>query len=327
MASNSDQHRLGRQGQWVTASVIDDAASVIAKVFDERATRPEHSVSGWPRRRQQPPDRPHRDRGHHTRSRGHRRGRFHPRLGVPLGRGVVLLREGEPAAEAWVRDRAVTILEARRKVAAGIRRRPRLHGSQAQANQGGRLRQVLTTRPTTWTTDGARSGWPIASGVIETTAHTAEASSTARSSVVVTHRSTVGRPEVDRDVRAATGRHWARLCLRRGRAGTLACHRTSPIAAATVLGAGHWTARAGRAGCHAASSRGSLTRRRHSEMILCDDHTQDNRGYGRAQPAPVRERRRRIVRQIPISKSDRRFLQEQRRRCGKEGVDAPEENA
>jgi len=46
-------------------------------------------------------------------------------------------------------------------------------------------------------------------------------------------------------------------------------------------------ARAGRAGCHAASSRGSLTRRRHSEMILCDDHTQDNRGYGRAQPAPA----------------------------------------
>ena len=39
------------------------------------------------------------------------RGRLHPRARVPLGSSVVLLPEGDTAAEAWVHDRALAVLE------------------------------------------------------------------------------------------------------------------------------------------------------------------------------------------------------------------------
>ena len=147
MASNSDQTPAPvAKAKWVTASVIDDAASVIAKVFDEAERRdPEHQRPvGGPRRRQQPPDRPHRDRGHHTRSRGHRRGRFHPRLGVPLGRGVVLLRRGRTCCRG-LGPRPGGRGTRGQRPQGRCRYQAEGHGytaRQAQANQGGRLRQV-----------------------------------------------------------------------------------------------------------------------------------------------------------------------------------------
>ena len=46
--------------KWLVASVVDDAASVIAQVFDEaeRARSGPRAQLGRPRRRQLPPDRP-----------------------------------------------------------------------------------------------------------------------------------------------------------------------------------------------------------------------------------------------------------------------------
>jgi hypothetical protein len=83
---------------------------------------------------------------------------------------VVLLRRGDPAAEAWVRDRAQAVLEGQaRQVAAGVRRR----ATAARLNKTNRKKADDCTRylvnkaahldyPT-----ALASGWPIATGVIE----------------------------------------------------------------------------------------------------------------------------------------------------------------
>jgi len=120
----------------------------------------------------------------------------------------------------------------------------------------------------------------------------------------------------------ALARLW--LLATAGERGTLALPRTSPIAAATVLRLpGHWDLRVlAELAVMLRAVRGSLTRRRHSEMILCEYHTQDNRGYGRAQPAPAtRTPASHRPTRSPISKRlDRRSLQEQRAPMREGGV-------
>ena len=87
-----------------------------------------------------------------------------------MGRGLVLLREADPAAETWVRQRALAILEGNaREVAAGIRRRattarlPKTKRVKADA-----CAKYLTNKagyldyPT-----ALAAGWPIATGIIE----------------------------------------------------------------------------------------------------------------------------------------------------------------
>jgi len=111
------------------ASVIDDAASVIAKVFDEAsdATRAPASVGGLVDGNNHQIDRIETE----ATTRG-----VEVTVVVDFihvleysGRGVVLLREGEPAAEAWVRDRRSRYSRQRPQGRCRIRRGPRLHGS------------------------------------------------------------------------------------------------------------------------------------------------------------------------------------------------------
>ena len=80
--------------------------------------------------------------------------------------------EGDPAAETWVRDKALAILHGRaRHVAAGIRRR-------ATAAKLAPFKRVKADTCATYLTNktryldyptALRAGWPIATGVIEGT--------------------------------------------------------------------------------------------------------------------------------------------------------------
>ncbi|MGH9187826.1 MAG: ISKra4 family transposase, partial [Acidimicrobiales bacterium] len=80
--------------------------------------------------------------------------------------------EGDPAAEHWVRDRALAVLEGKaRDVAAGIRRRATTAGlSKPKRTKADDCAKKLTNKasyhdyPTALT-----AGWPIATGVIEGT--------------------------------------------------------------------------------------------------------------------------------------------------------------
>jgi len=173
MASNSDQTPAPvAKAKWVTASVIDDAASVIAKVFDEAERRdPEHQRQwvGLVDGNNHQIDR--------IETEATTRGvevtvvvDFIHVLEYLWGAAWCFFAEGEPAAEAWVRDRAVTVLEGNaRKVAAGIRRR-------ATATRLGKHKRTKADACAKYLTNKAdyldyptafASGWPIASGVIE----------------------------------------------------------------------------------------------------------------------------------------------------------------
>jgi hypothetical protein len=158
--------------KWLTASVVDDAAEVLAAVFDEAERR---------------------DPGHQRRWVALVDGNNHQidRIGAEAAaRGVAVtivvdfihvleylwgavwcfFAEGDPAAEAWVRDRALVILQGQaREVAAGIRRRAtaaRL--AKTQRNKADDCARYLVNKahyldyPT-----ALGSGWPIATGVIE----------------------------------------------------------------------------------------------------------------------------------------------------------------
>ena len=162
------------RAKWVTASVVHDAAVVVGHVFDE-ATR--------------------RDPGHQRRwvalvdGNNHQIDRIttearQRHVDVPIvidfihvleylwGAAWCFYNEGDPAAETWVRDKALLILHGRaRQVAAGIRRR-------ATTAKLAKLKRIKADTCATYLTNKARyldypralrAGWPIATGVIEGT--------------------------------------------------------------------------------------------------------------------------------------------------------------
>jgi hypothetical protein len=162
------------RAKWVTSSVVEDAATVIAKVFDEAERRdPAHSrpwvalVDG----------------------NNHQIDRIEAEAtarGVDVtvvidiihvleylwGAVWCFFAEGDPAAEAWVRDRAISVLEGKaREVAAGIRRR----ASAARLSNQKRTKADACAKYLTNKADyldyptALASGWPIASGIIEGT--------------------------------------------------------------------------------------------------------------------------------------------------------------
>lgn len=158
--------------KWVTASVVDDAAEVIASVFDEAERRdPDHRRT-WVALV---------DGNNHQIQRIHAEAK---NRGVAVTVVIDLIHvleyvwsaawcffaEADPEAEAWVRRRTLAILDGHAlAVAAGIRRRAtagRLPKSKrAKADQ---CAKYLTNKaeyldyPTALT-----SGWPIATGIIE----------------------------------------------------------------------------------------------------------------------------------------------------------------
>jgi len=158
--------------KWLSASVVDDAASVIAAMFDEATRRdPEHRrpwialVDGACHQIER------------IKAEGRRRGvtvaivvDFVHVMEYLWSAGWCFFSEGDPAAERWVAEKATAILEGKAStVAAAIRRkatRLRLDPS-ARANAD-RCSDYLLAKAAYLRYDQALArGWPIATGVIE----------------------------------------------------------------------------------------------------------------------------------------------------------------
>jgi hypothetical protein len=78
--------------------------------------------------------------------------------------------EADPAAEAWVRDRAMAVLEGKaREVAAGIRRRATAAGlvTQKRKKADEAARYLNNKAPYLDYPTALAAGWPVATGVIE----------------------------------------------------------------------------------------------------------------------------------------------------------------
>ncbi|MDQ2750377.1 MAG: ISKra4 family transposase [Actinomycetota bacterium] len=160
--------------KWVTASVVDHAAAVIAKVFDEAERRdPSHSRR-WVALV---------DGNNHQIDRIEAEAKTR---GADVAVVVDLIHvleylwgavwcffaEGDPAAQAWVHDRALALLAGNaRKVAAGIRRR----ATTARLSKQKRIKADACAKYLTNKADyldyptALARGWPVASGVIEGT--------------------------------------------------------------------------------------------------------------------------------------------------------------
>jgi hypothetical protein len=160
--------------KWVTASVVEDAAAVISKVFDEAERRDPSHARRWVALV---------DGNNHQINRIEAEAKTR---GVDVAIVVDLIHvleylwgavwcffaEGDPAAQTWVHDRTLAVLDGNaREVAAGIRRR----ATTARLNKQKRLKadacaKYLTNKagyleyPT-----ALAEGWPVASGVIEGT--------------------------------------------------------------------------------------------------------------------------------------------------------------
>ncbi len=160
--------------KWVTASVVHDAATVIAKVFDEAQRRdPSHSRR-WVALV---------DGNNHQINRIEAEAQTR---GVEVAVVVDLIHvleylwaaawcffaEGDPAAQAWVHDRALAVLDGNaREVAAGIRRR----ATTTRLTKPKRIKADACAKYLTNKADNLdyptalAEGWPVASGVIEGT--------------------------------------------------------------------------------------------------------------------------------------------------------------
>ena len=160
--------------KWVTASVVDDAATVIATVFDEAERRDPSHARRWVALV---------DGNNHQIDRIEQEAQTR---GVDVAIVVDLIHvleylwgaawcffaEGDPAAQAWVHDRALAVLGGNAHgVAIGIRRR----ATTARLNKQKRKKADACAK---YLTNKAKyldypialaGGWPIASGIIEGT--------------------------------------------------------------------------------------------------------------------------------------------------------------
>jgi hypothetical protein len=158
--------------KWLTASVIDDAATVIGRVFDQAERRDPDHARTWVALV---------DGNRHQIARiNHEADRRGIRVNLVIDFVHVLeylwsaawsfFDEGDPAAEAWVAERATAVLEGHaRQVATGIRRRASRQGLE-------RTRRRNADRAAAYLSNNAdlldyptalAAGWPIATGVIE----------------------------------------------------------------------------------------------------------------------------------------------------------------
>ena len=160
------------KNKWLTASVRRDAAPVVADVFDEAERRDPHHARAWVALV---------DGNNHQIDRINKEAKAR---GVTICIVIDVIHvleylwsaawcffdEGDPAAEEWVRDRAVAVLEGGAKdVAAGIRRRASTeHLKPASRHNADACAGYLTNKAAHLDYPKAlSSGWPIATGVIE----------------------------------------------------------------------------------------------------------------------------------------------------------------
>lgn len=158
--------------KWLTASVVDDAASVVGRVFDEAQRRdPAHRCT-WVALV---------DGNNHQIDRIRAEAAGHSvEVSIVVDFIHVLeylwraawsfFTEGDPDAEAWVRDKAIDILGGRASiVAASIRRKATRLGLEdgERANADRAADYLLNKAPYLDYATALEKGWPIATGVIE----------------------------------------------------------------------------------------------------------------------------------------------------------------
>lgn len=159
-------------GKWLTASIANDAAAVVADIFDEAERRdPDHQQT-WVALV---------DGNNHQIDRIEREAKSRQvkvTILVDLIHVIEYLwsaawcfyREGDPAVETWVHEKATAILKGRSGiVAAAIRRKAtRLHldpDKRAKADRAANY--LLNKRPYLDYPTALANGWPIATGIIE----------------------------------------------------------------------------------------------------------------------------------------------------------------
>jgi len=179
LARGDDEAEKGRQAtapkttnKWLTASVVDDAATVVHQIFDEADRRdPDHQrtwialVDG---------NNHQIDRiTYQAQTRG-----ANVRIVIDFVHVLEYLwraawsfhNEGDPAAEQWVRDKASAVLAGRAKhVAAAIRRKATRGGLDppTRANADTCAKYLVNKAPYLDYPTALKEGWPIATGVIE----------------------------------------------------------------------------------------------------------------------------------------------------------------
>ena len=160
------------QSKWLTASVVDDAASVVAQIFDEAERRDPDHEHDWVALV---------DGNNHQIARikaeAHAR---HLDVSVIVDFIHVLEYlwkatwcfhpEGDPAAEEWVKHHAHTILSGKATTVAGaIRRQATKTGLQPAQRAGADICATYLTNKAAYLDypTALTNGWPIATGVIE----------------------------------------------------------------------------------------------------------------------------------------------------------------
>ena len=158
--------------KWLTASVVEDAATVVGKVFDEACRRNPGHERTWVALV---------DGNNHQieriKAEANRRG-VEVRIVVDLVHVLEYLwssawsffTEGDPAAERWVAEKALAVLEGKAGiVAASIRRKATRLGLDAEKRaKADRAADYLHNKqPYLDYPTALKNGWPIATGVIE----------------------------------------------------------------------------------------------------------------------------------------------------------------
>lgn len=160
------------KAKWLTASVAEDTAEVLARVFDEAERRDPRHQRRWVALV---------DGNNHQIDRIETEAaRRKVNLAVVIDLIHVLeylwgavwcfFAEADPAAETWVRDRALAVLDGNAtNVAAGIRRRATTTGLTAQKRKKADdcARYLTNKAPYLNYPKALAAGWPIATGVIE----------------------------------------------------------------------------------------------------------------------------------------------------------------
>ena len=142
------------QGKWLTASVTDDIPAVISTAFGEAERRdPAASANGSSSSTAQHPDRGRHRGGRGPRRHRHDQHRLHPRARIPVEGRLVLLRQGEPAAEEWVAEQARKILHGKaRQVAPESAAAPPPTATPRPSARRRRCARSWRTSRVTWTT-------------------------------------------------------------------------------------------------------------------------------------------------------------------------------
>ena len=160
------------KNKWLTASVVKDAATVVSSIFDEAERRDGDHQRTWVALV---------DGNNHQIDRINKEANTR-KVKVTIIVDLIhvleylwsaawcVFKEGDPAAEQWVHDKALAILEGKAGiVAAAIRRkatRLRLdHDQRAKADRCAEY--LLNKRPYLDYPAALANGWPIATGVIE----------------------------------------------------------------------------------------------------------------------------------------------------------------